>query len=1016
MIAAPPLHALKKLLVLKKSRALKVIAIIYCAYLALIGLAAIPAINLLAPKIYQQQTGRVLQLGKLILINPFTLTLSVRDASSTNADGSPFWSLAALRANLSLSSLWQRHVVLDELQLTGLDLQIEQKDSARYNFSDIVDYRRQHFPPSVTAPQQPDAAASAFPISIQTFVFSAAHIGVNAPYLSEPLALDINEASIAFTDFSTVAETQTAPLKTLALSSGKGAIALQKIAVKFLREQEPFTTQLHNIELNVESLSTHSTKNQPLAFSLTDASGGQLAVKALIAPNAQRSSGSVTLRNLDLVPAWRYLSPQLASSAEHGVLDGEIQFEVNWNESVQYALHHSRLVLRDVQLQSNDDADTHVALAALHVEGIELDSKVPSVQIARIALHEPVLHGWNRDTRVSLLDMSRTFFKEQKEAPVPWQIQVGAIDSDGGAIHWRANQLGDLPLLLAPLNAHVSNLHWPDAAPLQLQFNTTINTDTKLALQGELVPTDVTGKLSMDISGLPVVWANPILAQHMRAILRSGTLSTHTQLTLEKRALTSVQSEGTIEQFELQRQVDNRKLLAWKQLQWQQLAFDARTSQLQLRRVGIDQPWAQFRINADGTNNFQQLLTGATATTASAELAAQKPAEKPVQKAADKPLRFAIDTVHIDKAVLDFRDSSLARAFRANISDFTGDITGLSNSGNQRAKVALKGSVDGYAPVALSGTVNPFATPAAMDIALDITNLDLATLTPYSGTYAGYQIDSGRLSVQLTYTLENNLIKGTNHIIVNQMQLGQQVSGPKVMDLPLRFAIYLLTDADGVMDLGVDVAGNVDDPSFSVSGIIWKAFRNMIVKTVTSPFRALANLAGGQHQDDLDRVEFSAGSDQISSDQSSKLRTLATAMTKKPDLKLGITGHVSPNHDLEALRDLDLSAQLIAQGGISSADIQQQSPNWQREVSKLFRKRYPERKAEALQPMQMNDAMRDNLELPSTALQELASRRALTVKQVLIADLGLATERVTVNAVDLGADQNPGLSATFEVQ
>ncbi len=398
--------------------------------------------------------------------------------------------------------------------------------------------------------------------------------------------------------------------------------------------------------------------------------------------------------------------------------------------------------------------------------------------------------------------------------------------------------------------------------------------------------------------------------------------------------------------------------------------------------------------------------------------------QKPVPKTDDniagntaiKPLQLAIDTVHIDKAVLDFRDDSLARAFRANISDFSGDISGLSNRDNQRAKVALKGSVDGYAPVALSGTVNPFATPAALDVALDITNLDLATLTPYSGTYAGYQIDSGRLSVQLTYTLENNRIKGTNHIVVNQLQLGKQVSGPKVMDLPLRFAIYLLTDADGVMDLGVDVAGNIDDPNFSVSGIIWKAFRNLIVKTVTSPFRALANLVGGQHQDDLDRVEFSAGSDQIDSEQSDKLRTLTAAMSKKLDLKLTITGHVSPNHDLEALRDQDLSAQLTAQGGIKPADIQQQSPTWQSEVTKLFRKRYPERKAEALQPIQMNDAMRDNLELPSTALQELAGRRALTVKQALVADLGLATERVTVNSVDLGADQNPGLSATFQIQ
>src|SRR4029077_1993215 len=168
-----------------------------------------------------------------------------------NADGSPFWSIAALRANLSLASLWQRHVVLDELQLTGLNLQIEQKDSARYNFSEILDYRQQHSPAPPAAPKPAADVTQLFPISVHQFIFSAAHIGVNAPYASEPLALDINDANIAFADFSTVAETQTAPLKSIALRSGKGDIALQKIAVKFLREQEPFATQLQNIAFNV---------------------------------------------------------------------------------------------------------------------------------------------------------------------------------------------------------------------------------------------------------------------------------------------------------------------------------------------------------------------------------------------------------------------------------------------------------------------------------------------------------------------------------------------------------------------------------------------------------------------------------------------------------------------------------------------------------------------------------------------------------------------------------------------
>src|SRR5690606_18345189 len=262
-----------------------------------------------------------------------------------------------------------------------------------------------------------------------------------------------------------------------------------------------------------------------------------------------------------------------------------------------------------------------------------------------------------------------------------------------------------------------------------------------------------------------------------------------------------------------------------------------------------------------------------------------------------------------------------------------------------------------------------------------------------SGTYAGYKIDSGRLSVQLVYTLEDGLIRGTNHIVVNQLQLGEQISGPKVRDLPLRFAIYLLTDANGVMDLGVDVTGSVDDPDFSVGSIIWKAFRNLIVKTAASPFRALANLVGGADRDNLDRVSFAPGSDVIAAGESHKLKQLTAALNQKPALKLSIRGHISPSQDIEALRDAALSQQLIAEGDIAGADIQQQSAAWQEAVKDLFRERFPERKSEPLQTMQMNDAMRDNIELPSSALLDLATRRGLALKQALIVEHCLAADR-----------------------
>jgi hypothetical protein len=1001
-------------------RPLKIIAGVYAIYLALVMLVATPVFNIFAPKIYRAQTGRELHIEKIIWVNPFTLSVTARNAGSNNADGSRFWAADGLTVNLSLASIWRRHIVLDALELRGLYLQIDQTAADHYNYSDILDYRAKQTP-TATVPAETERQNEVVAIDIDKITVSAAHLGYRAPYANQPLAATISDLSFTLTDFSTVPERSNntpppkKPAALPALRANNFALALKTIELNFLRAQQPFSTRLQNLKVIAAALSTTATADQSYELDVLDASGGEAQLKGAVVFDRQSANGSLHLRNIDLRPAWQYLADKLAFEAQRAQLDGDINYAVSWGETLHYTLDNSQLALRDVQLQSRQDGETQVGFSALRVDGVHVDSAQPRAQIGKVLLDKPSIQGWNHDTSVSLIDMFAFASSPEPSTAPPWQIQIDDIVTQGGEVHWRASQLEALPLTLAPLDIHASNLHWPDAAPLQIDLKTLLNNEAKIAVNGTLVPAEKNGQVSGDIGNVPIAWGNQFLQQQMRAMLVSGILNTHFELKLENAQPALLQSDGAIDQFELQSLPDKRKLVAWNKLQWKQLTLENSKRRIAAKQVVVTQPWLQFRINTDGTNNIQQLLvksdTAAPVKTTKTTASTTKTGASAVQK----PWQFAVDNIHIDKATLDFRDASLTSAFRTNINELTGNIDGLDNSSKKPAKVALKGTVDGYAPVALTGTVSPFTNKPAADITLDITNLDLATLTPYSGTYAGYQIDGGRLTVQLAYKLDNNRIRGTNHIIVNQMQLGKQVSGPKVMDLPLRFAIYLLTDANGVMDLGVDVTGNVDDPNFSVGSIIWKAFRNVIVKTVTSPFRALANLAGAGGRDDLDRVEFHPGDDKIAAAETEKLQTLNNALQKKSALKLSITGHVSPSQDIEALRDNTLSQQLITQGGIDQKDIQQQSKNWQREVVKLFKKRFPNEKTE-LQVMQMNDAMRDNIELAPGALQELAAHRALAVKQMLVADLGLAADRAFVKPVDLGADKYPGLQTTLEVE
>src|ERR1700693_5951894 len=109
-------------------------------------------------------------------------------------------------------------------------------------------------------------------------------------------------------------------------------------------------------------------------------------------------------------------------------------------------------------------------------------------------------------------------------------------------------------------------------------------------------------------------------------------------------------------------------------------------------------------------------------------------------------------------------------------------------------------------------------------------DLDLTTVNPYSGHFAGYKIDKSKLSVDVSYKIEQRTLAAQQHFVVEQLQLGDRVESPDAVHLPLKIAVALLKDRNGVIDITLPMSGSLDDPHFSIGPVIWQAFINLIVK------------------------------------------------------------------------------------------------------------------------------------------------------------------------------------------
>src|SRR3954464_13105957 len=114
------------------------------------------------------------------------------------------------------------------------------------------------------------------------------------------------------------------------------------------------------------------------------------------------------------------------------------------------------------------------------------------------------------------------------------------------------------------------------------------------------------------------------------------------------------------------------------------------------------------------------------------------------------------------------------------------------------------------------------------------------------------------MSVALAYVVEpSGELTASKPIVLHQLAFGDKVED-STASLPVKLAAALLADRHGVIDLDLPVSGSINDPQFSLGGVIWHAMTNLLVKAVTAPFALLAS-GFGDGGAELSRVEFAPG-------------------------------------------------------------------------------------------------------------------------------------------------------------
>jgi len=422
-------------------------------------------------------------------------------------------------------------------------------------------------------------------------------------------------------------------------------------------------------------------------------------------------------------------------------------------------------------------------------------------------------------------------------------------------------------------------------------------------LQGTVLPVTRAADVQVQVAGLDLRVLQPYVGEIWQLEITGGALAAtgRVQYAAAGPAAPLAQFAGDlgVVNFTSVDAVAREDFLQLQSLTLTGLAVCYLPHRLDIAVVTVDGLRSRVVIHADKTANWNGLLKNA------AKLHALI-----VKLQLNQLIPFQIGMVAVTNGVVGFSDQSVRPNVTAEIQSVAGCVTGLSSTAPATATVGLHGTMDGHSPFTLAGTIHPLADDLKLDLVFSLKNGEMTPGSSYAAKYVGYPIHQGQLSIEAHYTVNQSVLKAENKVRLQQLRLGAKSNSPDATTLPVKLAIALLQDRDGVLTLDVPVTGQLNNPQFQLGPVITQVFKSFITKAVSNPFAFLGALVGGGEQ--LSFVKFEPGRADFAAGEAQKLDTLAKALAARPALELEITGAIDPLGDRVALATSRLHLQLTA--------------------------------------------------------------------------------------------------------
>ncbi len=826
-----------------------------------------------------------------------------------------------------------------------------------------------------------------------------------------------------------------------------------------------FKTRFQPVDLELDNLSFPGSERATCTLQLVSESGESLKLGGDFALEPDIDvAARLQVEKVPLARYAPYYSDYFAGRFSGGQAGAwsDIHFRRRADGKMELSLDALKVALADIGLET-PNGETVCELPRLVLDRSHLDLDKHEFLIGRIGGEKGSVNLVRRsDGTLNLQDLLPSPGQSSSAPPVageprPETAPAASGSSPGPSWHIRLEQshLQDFSLdfedlqparkasiKLRGLHVKASGLGTAKNESGTVELGFSIADRGAFQLAGPLQLDPLKFDCDLKLEHLPLRLFQPYISEHLDLVLTRGEAggSGSFHFRLRENRPPEIGFSGDLS-FAKVKSVDRVRMadfVGFRQIRLHQLAYSSQPARVALKRMAVDGLRVRLLKERDGHTNLDTILRTppAPASPAKGRVAAagaesgsgtppevEKTGRKGSGDTGSDAFHFSLETLRLSRGQFSFADYSVSPPFKMVLDKLDGEISGLTSTGRRPAKVSLTGRLNGQAPVVVSGEVNPLAEDLYVDLKISGKSVGLTSLSPYSRKYVGYLVGKGKTTFDLEYRIKNRVLAGRNTIFIDQFDFGSRVESPDATSLPVKLALSLLRDRKGEIHLDLPVRGDLDDPEFSLGGVILKVFVNLITKAVTSPFSLLSGLAGSGEE--LNQVDFAPGSAELDDNTAARLDKLAKVLYDRPGLEVEIRGRASRGEDRRALHEAAFQ-RLLKVEKFKELSRDNRAPEGPDQVTVaageefehflwLAYKAAPIAKEKnfiglvrKVEPAVQEKLLRQSIKVGDDELRALARQRAQVVLQYLAAKGPVAVERLFLVEPQLVDGDGPG--------